>query len=180
MAGGIRKGDILIADLEDLENLDASDFNPWRINANEVLITQEDEFIFPVAEGTANLSGRDDEFREPTLRAGTGRKERSFFSEELQGESGGSQPTEPTDDAEARADFWSIQGDFISRHHNELRVQLFLPKEETFPVPYLNQLISSEDKKKVRNTYSLDKKNDAHIITFTYRTGKCKDETQIT
>ena len=31
--------------------------------------------------------------------------------------------------------FWSIQGDFIYRHHNELQVQLYLPKEETFPVP---------------------------------------------
>ena len=30
---------------------------------------------------------------------------------------------------------WSIQGDFIYRHHNELRVQLYLPKEETFPIP---------------------------------------------
>ena len=27
-----------------------------------------------------------------------------------------------TDDAEARADFWSIQSDFIYRHHNEPRV----------------------------------------------------------
>ena len=36
----------------------------------------------------------------------------------------GSQPTESTDDAEARADFWSVQGDFIYRHHNEPRVQL--------------------------------------------------------
>ena len=39
------------------------------------------------------------------------------------------------DDAEARADFCSIQGDFIYRHHNELRVQLHVPKEETFPIP---------------------------------------------
>ena len=31
-------------------------------------------------------------------------------------------------------DFWSIQGDFICRHHNEPRVQLYVPKEETFPV----------------------------------------------
>ena len=47
-----------------------------------------------------------------------------------------SQPTESTDDAEARADFWSIQGDFIYRHHNEPRVQLHVPKEETFPISY--------------------------------------------
>ena len=38
------------------------------------------------------------------------------------------------DDAEARADFWSIQGDFIYRLHNEPRVQLYVPKEETFPI----------------------------------------------
>ena len=52
---------------------------------------------------------------------------------ELQGESEEPQPTEPSDDAEARKDFWSIQGDFIYRHHTEPRVQLFVPKEETFP-----------------------------------------------
>ena len=43
-----------------------------------------------------------------------------------------------TDDAEVRADFWSIQGDFIYRHHNEPRVQLYVPKEETFPIPYID------------------------------------------
>ena len=40
-----------------------------------------------------------------------------------------------TDDAEGRADFRSIQGDFIYRHHNEPRIQLYAPKEETFPIP---------------------------------------------
>ena len=57
------------------------------------------------------------------------------LSGELQGERGESQPTESTDEAEARADFWSIQGDFIYRHHNGPRVQLLVPKEETFPSP---------------------------------------------
>ena len=56
------------------------------------------------------------------------------FSREIQGESGESQPTEPTDDAEACADFWSIEGDFICPHQNEPRVQLHVPKEETFPI----------------------------------------------
>ena len=106
-----------------------------RINAKEVLIRQkDDEFIFPFADGTAKFSGRDYDFREPTprreptVRGGD-------FSEELQGEPGESQPIESTDDAEARADFWSIQGDFIYRHHNEPRIQLYAPKEETFPIP---------------------------------------------
>ena len=52
---------------------------------------------------------------------------------EFQGEPEESQPTELKDDAEARTDFWSIQGDFISRHHNETRIQLHVLKEETFP-----------------------------------------------
>ena len=55
--------------------------------------------------------------------------------ENLKVNGGESQPTAPTDDAEARADFWSIQGDFIYRHHNEPRVQLRVPTEETFPIP---------------------------------------------
>ena len=53
----IWKRDILTADLEDLEKLDASEIYPRRINAKELLISQEgDEFIFPVADGTAKLS----------------------------------------------------------------------------------------------------------------------------
>ena len=120
--------------MEDLEKLDAPEIDPRRINDKEVLITQKDEeFIFPVADGTTKLSGRDYDFRESTLRREqTARSE--DFSGELQGESGESQPTESTDDAEARADFRSIQGDFIYRHHNESRVQLCVPKEETFPI----------------------------------------------
>ena len=30
---------------------------------------------------------------------------------------------------------WSIQGDFIYRRRKELRVQLYVPNEETFPIP---------------------------------------------
>ena len=81
-----------------------------------------------MADGTAKLSGRDYEFQEPTVRS-------EDLSGELLGEPGVSQPTETTDDANAHADFWSIQGDFIYRHHNEPRVQLYVPKEETFTTP---------------------------------------------
>ena len=45
------------------------------------------------------------------------------LSGELHDEWRESQPTETTDDAEARAGFWSIPGDFIFRRHNEPRVQ---------------------------------------------------------
>ena len=133
IAEGIWKRDILIADLEDLEKLDASEIYPRRINAKEEDLTQkEDEFIFPVADGTAKLSGRDCEFRAPTLRREPTVTSEDF-SRELQGEPGESQPTESTDDAEARADFWSIHGDFIYRHHNEPRVQHYVPNQENIP-----------------------------------------------
>ena len=52
------------------------------MNAKEVLTPQSGEdFIFPVADGTAKLSGRDHEFREPTPR-----REQPVRSEDLSGE----------------------------------------------------------------------------------------------
>ena len=127
---------ILIADLVDLEKLDASHISPRRINAKEILIKQKrDQFIFPVAEGTAKLSGRDYEFRKPTPRREQTVRSEDCSGELEEGEPGESPLAESTDDDEARADFWSIQGDFIYRHHNKPRVQLYVPKEETFPIP---------------------------------------------
>ena len=67
--------------------------------------------------------------------------------EELQGNSERSQPTETQDDAEARDDFWSIEGDFIFRRHTEPRVHLYVPKEESFPIPlkYIDATRTTED-----------------------------------
>ena len=90
--------------------------------------------LFSIADGTANMSGRDYKLREPTLK-----REQPVRSEDLrgdlQGEPEGFQPTETKDDAEAWKDFWSIQGDFIHRHHIDPRVQLYVPKGKTFPSP---------------------------------------------
>ena len=69
-----------------------------RIHAKEILIRQDDEYIFPVEDATAKLSGRDYEFR-------------AKISEHWMM----NQPTKTTVHAEVRADFWSIQGDFICR-----------------------------------------------------------------
>ena len=130
IAGGIWKGDFLIVDIQELENLDASKINPRRLNAKEVLITQrKEEFVFLVADGTAKLSGSDYEFQESTPR-----REQAGSRENLKGDSQGepeeSQRAESRDDAEARKDFLSIQGDFFYGHHIEPRVQLYVPKEE--------------------------------------------------
>ena len=47
----IWKGDILIADLEEVETIDASEIYPRRVNAKEVLISQKrDKLVFPMAE----------------------------------------------------------------------------------------------------------------------------------
>ena len=94
-------------------------------------------FIFPIADGTAKLLGRDHEFQEPTAR-----REQPVRSEdpsgELQGESEGFQLTETKDDAEAPKDLWSIQSGFIYCHHIALLVQLYVPKEEAFPIPLIH------------------------------------------
>ena len=51
-AGRIWKGGILIADLEELETMDASEIYSKRLNAKEVIFLKENgNFIFPIADG---------------------------------------------------------------------------------------------------------------------------------
>ena len=62
-AGGIWKGDVLIADLEELETMDVSEIYSKRLNANEVMFPKEKgEFIFPIADG---------QIKTPWRRSGT-------------------------------------------------------------------------------------------------------------
>ena len=137
-AGGIRKGDVLVAHLEELETMDASEIYSKRLNAKEVIFPKENvKSIFPVADGRINLSGRDQELRTYTLIRDhpiRGEGQRDFL-----GESEGSPPSPPQDSSpdagEARNDFWSMSGNFIYRHHVEPRVKLYSPREESFPIP---------------------------------------------
>ena len=70
------------------------------------------------------MSGRDYGARESTLRRDQPVRSEDL-SEELPRNSERSQPTdEVKDDAEARNGFVSMEGDFICRHHVELRGQL--------------------------------------------------------
>ena len=49
-AGGIWKGDVLIADLEELETMDVSEIYAKRLNAKEVIFFKDNgKFTFPVA-----------------------------------------------------------------------------------------------------------------------------------
>ena len=67
-AGGIWKGDVLIADLEELETMDASEIYSKRLNAKEVIFPIEKrEFIFPIAVGRIKTLGGDQDLRTSTL-----------------------------------------------------------------------------------------------------------------
>ena len=130
-AGGIWKGDILVADIEELETMDASEIYSKRLNAKEVIFPKENgNFIFPAADCRINLSGGDQELRTPTLireHPIRGESQRDFL---------GSLPLPQDslpDAGDAINDFWSMSGNFIYRHHVEPRVKLYSPREESFP-----------------------------------------------
>ena len=56
----IWKGDILVADIEELETMDASEIYSKRLNAKEVIFPKENgKFIFSVADGRINRPGGD-------------------------------------------------------------------------------------------------------------------------
>ena len=136
-AGGIWKGGVLVADLEELETMDASDIYSKRLNAKEVIFPKENgNVIFPVADGRIKTPGRDQELRTSTLvrqRPVRGESHLDFL-----GESEGSLPPPHDsypDAGEARNDFWSMSRNFIYRHHVEPRVKLYSPREESFPIP---------------------------------------------
>ena len=136
-AGGIGKGDVLIADLEELETMDASETYSKRLNAKEVIFTKENaKLFFQDADGRIKLLGGDQELRTPTSIRD--RPIRGESHVDFLGESEGSLPP-PHDsfpDAEkAINDFWSMSGNFIYRHHVEPRVKLYSSREESFPIP---------------------------------------------
>ena len=133
---GIWKGNVLVADLEELETMDASEICSKRLNAKEVIFHPKGEFIFQIADGRINTLGGDQDLRTSTLirpRPNRGEGHIDFL-----GESEGSLP--PPHDSlpvagEAINDFGSMSGSFIYRHHVEPRVKLYSPREESFPIP---------------------------------------------
>ena len=133
----IWKGDILVADVEDLETRDASEIYSKRLNAKEVIFHKENgKFIFPAEDGRIKLSGGDQELRTSTLKREHPIRDESH--EDFHGESEG--PLPPPQDSlpdagKAMNDFWSMSGSFIPHHHVEPRVKLYSPREESFPIP---------------------------------------------
>ena len=134
-AGRIWKGDVLIADLEELETIDASEIYSKRLNAKEVIFPKEGEFIFQSQMDESKLLGRDQVLRTTTLvwhRSIQGESNVDFL-----GESEGSlpQPQDSLPDAgEAINDFWSMSGNFIYFHHVEPQSRSFTRRERNHSV----------------------------------------------
>ena len=130
-AGGIWNGDILVADLEELETMDTSEIYSKRLNAKEVIFPKQGEFIFQFDDGQINSLGGDQDLRTFTLI-----RQRSIRGEshlDFLGESEGSLPPPHDsfpDAGEAMNEFWSMSGNFKYRHHVEPRVKLYSPREE--------------------------------------------------
>ena len=90
--GGIWKGDLLIADLEELETMDASEIYSKGLNAQEVIFHKEKgEIIFPIADGRIKHLGGDQDLRTPTLIRQRPIRRESHF--DFLGESEGSSST---------------------------------------------------------------------------------------
>ena len=135
-AGRIWKGDVLVADFEELETMDASEIFSKRLNAKEVIFPKQREFIFPIADGRIKPLGGYQDLRTSTLvrqRTIQGESDIDFLGEPEVSLSP-HQDSFP-DAGEAMNDFWSMSGSFIYRHHVEPRVKLYSPREESFPIP---------------------------------------------
>ena len=136
-AGRIRKGDVQVADVEELETMDASEIYSKRLNAKEVIFHKKNGFTFPVADGRIKFVGGYQELRPSNLIQNhpiRGEGHRDFL-----GESEGSPPSPPQDSypdaGEAINDFWTMSVNFTHRRHVEPRVKLYSPREESFPIP---------------------------------------------
>ena len=110
----------MVTDIEELEEeMDASELHARRLNAKEVLTPMKgDNFIFPVADGTVKIYGRDQRLRTSALT-----RDRAEWGDEqeiLQGKSDELHSPTPLqddstrDDAEAKNDFWSVTRRFHS------------------------------------------------------------------
>ena len=113
-AGGIWKGDILVADIEEFEKMDASSMLGDSMRRKCQRPKNGENIKFPIADGTDKLPGGDQVLRTSTLIRDN--PDRGEEQENLPGESDGSPPplqNSSPDDGEARNDFWSISGNYI-------------------------------------------------------------------
>ena len=133
----IWKGDIMIADIEELEEMDASEIHARRLNAKEVLTPKkwklhilsrrwkgQNLWVRPASENihlNLGLAGT-------RRRTGSSSQMNKILQPNFKTTRRGMM-------RETKHDFWSITREFIFRHHVVPRVKLYVPREESFPIP---------------------------------------------
>ena len=132
-AGWIWKGDIMIADIEELVEMDASEIHARRLNAREVLTPMKGEnFYIPSRRWNSQNPWRRSTSETVHLNQGSPRpRRRTRKSSRIIRWITFSNPSSrwlSMDDAEAKNDFCSVTGDFIYRHHVEPRVKLYMSR----------------------------------------------------
>ena len=117
-AEGTWKGDIMVADMQELEILEASEIHAPRLNATEVIMPRWNSQVVWKRSGL------------PKIHFNSGPPCTREHNDVPQGQSDGSQPLDKlTNDNEARNDFWSIEGKHICLHLFEPGVQLLCGKK---------------------------------------------------
>ena len=134
-AGGIWKGDLTVADIEELETMDASEIYCKRLNAQEVIFPQKMENSFSSRRWTNQIFWRRSGTENIHLDTGTpnSRRRSRRFSWWIKRVSS----TTSRLTSEAINDFWSMSGNFIYGHHVEPRVKLY---SERRIIPYSTEI----------------------------------------
>ena len=131
--GNFGRGDVLIADLEELETMDASEIYSKRLNAKERIYFSNRRWT------NQKPLGGDQELRTSTLIRPRPIQERVHIDFSWENQKGLFHNL--TTHFRLPVKLWTIFGPWsescIYRHHDEPRVKLYSPREESFPIPHI-------------------------------------------
>ena len=158
-SGGGWSGDLRVLDQEQIENaLDISEIHERRLKAAEVEVLMDGEnFRFPLADGSlkqpdvpvriarprrmnlqrivdesaVDLFYDDDDDNNENPLPGHANDGDISAGRDAELES----PSQSAGGENAEQDFWSMSGDLITRWHRTPRLKMYVPDENTFPIP---------------------------------------------
>ena len=144
-AGEIWEEDILIAEIEELEKLDASEIFPRRLNAREVLKTQKMENLYFLWQIVQQIVRKRLRIPRTHSEAGIHRKEERISTENLMaiGKSFNLKKQKMTKESTRIFGLTQKLGqNFIYRHHIEPRSSTNVPREESFLIYKIYALLN--------------------------------------
>ena len=134
--GGSWKGDLLVANVGELQEDDVSDVYLRRIETT--VLVSGDIFICPFFERFCKVDRKKVlKSDHPTEFGKTSKKEKKEHRSDLQGETDKPDSAEQQreqDELEAKYDFWSISGSFISRTHVLERQKMHVSQDISLPM----------------------------------------------